>query len=198
MLKASPMLDLSAAISTLPSLSAIHVVEWDGQCREILCLMDFNNPTSAADIPITAITINDAGLAIKQLSFTKTEEEREEASFGPPMNYIYEPGPAFQKSGAFNVIAHQYGLRKLHKHTHLYTGDKLLSDFPGRAFRFSGVLPANAKALSFRKANLSVRNFPAKAPALLKKLKLTEGGEDYLFACTLSDGKKALLHCRKP
>ncbi len=198
MLKASPMLDLSTAINTLPSLSAIHVVEWDGQCREILCLIDFENPPPTTDIIITAVAIDDAGNAIKELSSTKAEEERAEASYGPPLEYIYEPGPAFQKSGAFNVIAHQYGLRKLHKHTHLYTGETLLEDFHGRAFHLCAILPANAKALPFRKANLSVRNFPAKAPELLKKLKLNEGGEDYLFACTLEGGKKALLHCRKP
>jgi len=32
---------------------------------------------------------------------------------------------------------------------------------------------------------------------LRKRFKWSEGGEHYLFACTLSDGKKAMLVCEK-
>lgn len=197
LLKASPMLDISAAIKTLPFLSAVHVVEWDGQCREVLCLIDFENQRSEKDIPITAVEINDEGNRDRELKFTQAEEQAAEASFGLPLDYLYEPGPAFQKAGGFNTIACKFNLQKLHKHTHLYTGSQYFQDFPGRSFRLCGIFPANAKALPFRKANLTVRNFPAKAPDLLKKLKLKEGGEDYLFACTLLDERKVLLHCKK-
>ena len=47
-----------------------------------------------------------------------------------------------------------------------------------------------------KKANLTVRNFPASVAELRKRLKLAEGGETYLFATTLADEKKVLIGCR--
>ena len=41
-----------------------------------------------------------------------------------------------------------------------------------------------------KKANLTVRNFPATVAELRKRLKLAEGGGTYLFATTLADEKK--------
>ena len=49
-----------------------------------------------------------------------------------------------------------------------------------------------------RKANITVRNFPATVADLRKRLKLAEGGDIYLFATTLNDGQKVLLRCSKP
>ena len=47
-------------------------------------------------------------------------------------------------------------------------------------------------------ANLTVRNFPATVVDLRKRLKLKEGGHDYLFATTLADGRRVLIHCQRP
>ena len=44
-------------------------------------------------------------------------------------------------------------------------------------------------------ANLTVRNFPLSVAELRKKLRLTDGGDTYIFATTLSDGKKVLIIC---
>jgi hypothetical protein len=44
---------------------------------------------------------------------------------------------------------------------------------------------------------LAVRNFPATVAELRKRFKWGEGGDLYLFACTLSDGKKAILVAEK-
>ena len=47
------------------------------------------------------------------------------------------------------------------------------------------------------KANLTIRNFPSSVAELRKRLKLKEGGEDYLFATTLVDESKVLIRCKK-
>ena len=47
------------------------------------------------------------------------------------------------------------------------------------------------------RANVAVRNYPLSAPELKKKLKLTDGGDLYLFACTLHGGDKAILECKR-
>ena len=47
------------------------------------------------------------------------------------------------------------------------------------------------------KANVAVRNFPETVQQLRKRLKLADGGEDYIFATTLNDGNKVLVLCSK-
>jgi len=47
------------------------------------------------------------------------------------------------------------------------------------------------------KANITIRNFPSSVAELRKRLKLKEGGEDYIFATTLADESKVLIRCRK-
>ena len=44
-----------------------------------------------------------------------------------------------------------------------------------------------------KQANISVRNFPLKVAELRKKLQLADGGDAYLFATTLANGKRVLL-----
>ena len=46
------------------------------------------------------------------------------------------------------------------------------------------------------RANITVRNFPMSVADLRKRLKLSEGGNDYIFATTLTEGKKVLIICQ--
>ena len=48
-----------------------------------------------------------------------------------------------------------------------------------------------------KSANITVRNFPDTVQQLRKRLKLSEGGDAYLFATTLADGRKVLVRCEK-
>ena len=47
------------------------------------------------------------------------------------------------------------------------------------------------------KANLSIRNFPLTTDQLKKKTGITDGGDTYLFGCTLYDESKVLIECKK-
>ena len=118
------------------------------------------------------------------------------------MDYLYEPNAAIMKSGAFRLISEKLHVKKLHINSHLYTSDHVIPDFPGRVFNVINTYDFSKESLKslqakIRKANLSVRNFPLTVNELRKKLKLAEGGEDYIFATTLSDEKKVLVHCKK-
>jgi hypothetical protein len=151
----------------------------------------------AAAPVITAAEIGDDGGVLARLNFTRANEQAASVPFGPPQRYLYEPSPAFMKAGGFKILAAQYELVKLHPHTHLYTGDAHRPDFPGRAFEIIGVHQASRKDLPVTRANLTVRNFPQSVESLRRQWKLADGGDDYLFACTLADGGKAVLHARK-
>ena len=51
--------------------------------------------------------------------------------------------------------------------------------------------------LDCKKANLAVRNFPERVDTLQKRLKISDGGNTYLFATTLHDESKMLAVCTK-
>ena len=112
--------------------------------------------------------------------------------------FLYEPHAALMKGGFFEELAHRYGVTPLAPNSHLFTSDKLVDNFPGRTFRVTAVSTMNKqelkeKVMPIKQANISVRNFPMSVDALRKKLKLSEGGNTYLFATTLVDGSHILL-----
>ncbi len=193
MIKASPMMDIEQALNSLQNVSDIYVIEHAGECKELLFLIK-KEPTTPT---IHAVNIDKNGQPTHELSFTLEEEKSATCEISTPQKYLYEPGPAFLKSGAYKTIAAHYNLKKLHQHTHLYTGNAPLKTFPGRTFEIINTYPVQAKALPFTRANLTTRNFPQNVETLRKKLKLKDGGNDYLFACTLNTGKHILLHCNK-
>jgi len=93
-------------------------------------------------------------------------------------------------------------LHKLHINTHLYTSSELLTDFPGRIFEVKSVWGNSKKELKSNiqripKANITTRNYPLSVEELRKKLKIGEGGDIYLFACTLANEQKVIIECEK-
>ena len=95
-------------------------------------------------------------------------------------------------------MAKRYNVAKLHPSTHLYTSKELVENFPGRIFKINKVTKVQKKEISdIEKANLSIRNFPGNVAELKKKLKLKDGGDVYIFACTLNDNSKVLIICEK-
>ena len=82
------------------------------------------------------------------------------------------------------------------------TSDTQIEGFPGRTFRIINRCSLNKKEIKenlsdLKKANITVRNFPATVAELRKRIKLAEGGDTYLFASTLNDGQKILIRCGK-
>lgn len=198
-LKTSPLLDIKKTLSDLPHVKEVHVVEWDGECKEVLYVLDFSAP--APEPRITAVRLKGDGAICSRMDFALAEEESCAESITPPKKFLYEPGPGFLKAGGFKLMAARYGLSKLAQHTHLYTGPQACTDFPGRGFEIVEVLPATKAAVLTSipngKANLSTRNFPMSTEDLKKKLGLKDGGEAYLFACSLQSGEKILIHAKK-
>ena len=102
-------------------------------------------------------------------------------------DYLYEPNASLLKAGAFRSIAAAYPVRKLHPNSHLYTSDTLLKNFPGRIFRIVNQCSFNKKEVKenladLKKANVTVRNFPATV-AELRKTAPSDRGRRYLLIC---------------
>ena len=196
LLKTAPLLDIDATVKALGTVAQVYVVAVNGEVKEVLYLLSRENP---ADPLITAVNV---GRPDEPFSFYRAQEAEAEATYSEPLRYLYEPHAALMKAGAFKLIAQRLGLHKLHPNTHLYTSDRRVSDFPGRTFVCEVVVPYQKKAvrnhLPHSKANITARNFPDSVASIRKKLGLKDGGDTYLLATTLSDGKSGILVARKP
>ncbi|MGH1374766.1 MAG: THUMP-like domain-containing protein [Alphaproteobacteria bacterium] len=197
MVKASPVLDIEKAVLALKCVRRVHVVQWRGECKEVLYELDFTCEGDVGDVNIVAVTLDDAGSVQHKFSFRLADEKNAQISYAMPQSYIYEPDPAYQKSGGFKSFALFYGLEKLHQHTHLYTSREKRADFPGKIYEFMDIKPVKAKGLGIKKADLAVRNFPMNVQDLKKKLKISDGGKQRIYAVTLCNDEKQLIICNK-
>ena len=199
MIKLSPMLDISAAIRELPGTSELHIIGVENECKEVLLIL-----SRIADNQKKIKTINICKNKADQVfEFNANDEANVSVDYTSELlNYLYEANAAVMKSGAFKSVGNKFGLTKLHTNTHLYTSSKLVADFPGRIFEVHKIWGNGKKELKelaskAPKANISTRNYPLPVDELRKKLKIKEGGEVYLFACTLNNEQKVIVECRK-
>jgi hypothetical protein len=199
--KLSPMLDISMALRQLPETVEVHVVSVEGECKELLFLM---KPDCAdVDVRIHCVNISRNDV-IQDFTFNRNDEQAAECLFTAiPGVFIYEPNASIMKAGAFSIITKLFDVRKLHPNSHLYTSDKFISGFPGRSFKVESFFTYHPKNIKLylggsTNANITVRNFPDTVAEIRKKTKLKDGGDVYVFATTLYDGRKVLISCRKP
>lgn len=204
LVKLSPMLDIASALRELKYIREIHIISLQNECKELLLVLRKEAGTmeegQEVQIHCEQLYVN----APSQHFCFSYRQEKEACCLMTAQveQFLYEPGAALLKASPFRLLAQAYGVKKLHTNSHLYTSSVRV-DFPGRCFQVVGVSGFGKKELrsflqGIDKANLTVRNFPSSVAELRKKLKMREGGEVYLFATTLDDGQKVLIHCRKP
>jgi 16S rRNA G966 N2-methylase RsmD len=183
LLKASPMLDIKMALKKLSCVRAAHILAIDNECKELLFECENN---FSGEPKIVCINIKN-GLN-EVFSAIYAEEEADFSGYSPPLTYIFEPNVAVLKAGFFKTFAKKIGLKKLAKHTHLYTSSEIPENFLGKIFRLKEILPADKKILEqkipARKANFIAKNYPLSAEELAKKFKFTFGGNDFLIAAS--------------
>jgi hypothetical protein len=199
LVKLSPMLDITLALHTLKHIHEVHVVAVNNECKELLFILK-QGTISTDEIKISAINLpkND-----QVFTFSPSEEEKAIVDYATKVEeYLYEPHTALIKAGAFKSLGARYGLKKLHPNSHLYTSSEWIKDFPGRIFSVQHTYGFSKKELKnlqeIKQANITVRNFPSSVAELRKRLKLSEGGDQYIFCTTMQPSEKILIHCKKP
>ncbi|MGM9796498.1 MAG: SAM-dependent methyltransferase [Parabacteroides sp.] len=197
--KISPMADISFTLKCLPETAEIHVLAVRGECKELLFCLERDRVVAHPVIHCVHFTAEGE----EHFDFTLAQERGIETPVvGPLGRYLYEPNVAILKAGAFKSVSGYFGLNKLHESSHLYTSEREVEHFPGRRFRIEEVIPfhgKDCKNLNRRlpKANVTVRNFPLSVNELRKRLKIAEGGDQYLFATTLRGEERVLIRCVK-
>ena len=186
MIKLSPMLDITQAVTTLSQVTwDIYVVAIKNEVKEVLLL-------SGGSGRITAIDLSKKEQAF---TFTREEESVSEAvcqSEGRSVLcqtqsvYLFEPNAAILKAGAYKLVAQRFGLQKLDVNTHLYTSETLVENFPGRVWKVKEPTPTLPKGKEMKQANVLVRNYPLTAEQLKKKLHLRDGGTAFVIGCRVA------------
>ena len=204
MVKLSPMLDLSLALRDLKYVREIHVVSTDNECKELLLILQKCPISSQVSIYcINALGASNGCRIYQEYTFTQEQERTSDCLLAKEVGaYLYEPNASILKAGAYRSLTQAYPVEKLHVSSHLYTSSHFIEDFPGRRFQVKAVSGFGKKELKtflqgMEKANITIRNFPSSVADLRKRLKLKEGGEDYIFATTLADESKILIKCKK-
>jgi len=225
MVKLSPMLDITQALRQLRCVTDVHVISVKGECKELLIIMRKDKAPdhpitfhcvnleteeeeledTPTDSPLTPLLKRGEQLQNVLSAFSLTDN-----AYSSPLSkrgaggesFLFEPNASILKAGLQDVFGERYGLSKLHPNSNLFVGKEPIPRVPARQFRIVDVTDfskANLKRFlkGISHANLTIRNFPATVQELRKRLKLKEGGSDYLFATTLSDGSHVLIRCEK-
>ena len=223
-IKLSPMLDWHRAVSELSHVREVHIISVNNECKELLLVLSARNmggmEASSADGvggteeaegtdgavkyagKLRIYCVNDAQSFVCDESDMETSSVKIAPSTLEEMQYLYEPNASLMKAGCFGVLSGRYDARMLSKNSHLFVSQAPIEAFPGRSFRIIAISSFNKKELKrhlsgITKANIATRNFPLSVAELLKRLKLKDGGETYIFATTLSDESHVLVITEK-
>ena len=187
LIKLSPMLDLNAAMNSLPETREVHVVAAKGEVKEVLIYLNFAQTAQETGVKIHCVNLETED---EELVFSMEEERKAECEYATETEeYVYEPNAAIMKAGAFKTVAARYGVKKAGVNTHLYTLDRRIESWPGRVWRIVKCEESKAKSeeLKGRKMNILARNYPMSADEIKKKYKIRDGGEEWLIATRVAD-----------
>ena len=191
LLKLSPMADITLVCKQLGCVKAVHVVAADGECKELLLVLekDWSGPHT--------LTIVEDGAVVDVTDFcpstAKTYQncgrrhDFSDVYHAQPGSALFEPGKALLKAGAFDLPC-QFGLTKLGQHTHLYTGEEIpeaLQPF-GKCFRIIEMAPLDKRSIKafgqqYPQAEVTARNIPLTSDQLRAKLGVRSGGTVHIF-----------------
>lgn len=199
--KASPMLDISAVATGLPGLRHIYAIGTTTECRELLVDCSLNTTSADDDFKISAVTIT--GDTIDVFTYDPRDKHQQPMRYGTPAigDYVVVPYPSMMKIGAVHEFAGQYGLTKIAPNTHVYfsTDRPVASDLQAQVLRVVDVVQWQSKHLKRFASKwpmgwVATRNMGMSASDLQNKLKVKSGGDiRILGVCTENDTRLILV-----
>ena len=196
LIKLSPMLDWHKAVNDLGErVTEVHIVSVANECKELLIMMSADH-TGAPVIHC----VNDGQLMIYRPD--ENDINPVIASSDEAAAFLYEPNASIMKAGCYGMLTRRFPVVAIAADSHLFVSSQYVADFPGRRFAVNAITSMNKKELAealkgVSRANVATRNFPMTAQQLRKRLRLADGGEDYLFGTTTVSGQHVVYICRK-
>ena len=189
LLKLSPMADITLVCKQLGSVREVHVVAADGECKELLILLERGYEGGYA----TTIYENGFTLCVSP----DGDVSKSVAPLGND-HILFEPGKAMLKAGAFDLPC-RYGMAKIGRHTHMYTGPvpEELRPF-GKVYEILETVPLNNRSIKdiakrYSRASVTARNIPLTSDQLRKKLGVKDGGSIHIFGIHSDEQNANLL-----
>lgn len=190
MVKASPMLDMTAVIAELNgaakeigSVSLIAAIGTTRECKEVVAIVERGFTGRPDKEAITVVSSSESPIV-----FASTGRQPSSATAIPEAgSWLYEPYPAVMKLAAWaDIVTLGRNISQLHPNTHLFTSPESIDGFPGLSMRIERAEPLSDKALrsiakDYPQANVTTRNFIISAPELARRLKVKEGGTTRIY-----------------
>ena len=237
LLKLSPMADISMVCDRLGGCCReVHVVAAAGECKELLVWMDreWNEEYSVHAVELhkngsravfsfspseerIAGQAGNDGKGAKGICADGIGEWVDKERIADNKAYLFEPGKALMKAGAYYLIAERFGVHKLGRSTHYYiysaegscgdclTGEpvtiKKLQEF-GKVFRIISCSALDKRSLkaagkAYPHSEVTARNISMDTDTLRKKTGVTSGDDAHIFGLK-SDSEGALLFITTP
>ncbi len=195
LLKLSPMADISLVCRQLGNVSRLHVVATGGECKELLLVVERDYPGPYG------ITIFENGAVMDVPSHLRWTPPSYTAEGGhgfpdvPPRGgYLFEPGKALMKAGAFHFPC-LYGLEKIEEHTHIYIGDSVPEELRpfGKTLKILEWVPLNKRTLKdigkrYPEAGVTAKNIPFTSEQLKNRIGVKEGSDVRIFGLKALEG----------
>ncbi len=199
LIKASPMLDLTAVVRAIPHIKELFIVSLRGEVKEVLVRVSREADSDALETAY--VMIGKEGITEFRTQFGNASEQIQYADTGDLRKgcWLYEPDASVMKGAPWGELCSRFpGLKKVSRDTHLFIGTQRAEGFPGREVLITG-LPdkKSSHALKGTTANVTVRNYPLSADALKKKLGIKDGGERFLYAFRDARGKAVTALCER-
>ncbi|MBR5499728.1 MAG: hypothetical protein IKV75_06170 [Bacteroidales bacterium] len=238
LLKLSPMADITMVCERLGRCCReVHVVAAGGECKELLVWLDreWNDEYMIhaaelhkdADPGVFSFTVAEEKSATVQLFSssnciypdTKTRGYCPSSKTISENIFLFEPGKALMKAGAFNLVAERFQIAKLGQSTHYYLfsedhessaespehGGRRHSKIKtlkqhGKVFRILRLEPLDKRTIKaagkeFPRAEVTARNIPMDTDTLRKKLSVTSGDDAHIFGLKSDSAGILLLIC---
>ena len=210
LIKLSPMADISMVCDRLgPTCREVHVVATGGECKELLIWMDRE---WAEEYHVHAVELPADYPQSEPSVFTfRPSEERGSTASTVAMTditgkaFLFEPGKAMMKAGAYNLVSTRMDILKLGKSTHYYIftdSDKInILKSLGKVYEILRCEPLDKRTMKtagkdFPKAEVTARNIPMDTDTLRKKLGVTSGDDAHIFGLK-SDSQGNLILCTR-
>ena len=217
LLKLSPMADISLCVKRFGHVREVHAIAAEGECKELLLLLDreWNGGyTITAYENGSTLTWSPEEESAAAVQFASDEDLTPGHSSGTtlpsaasfpappssPAGFLFEPGKALLKAGAFRLLCGCFGLKKLDTHTHLYVTEAVPAELAplGKTFRILETLPLDKRTMKeagrrYPRAEVTARNIPMTSNELRKRLGCGSGGDIHLFGVRTAAAGNVLL-----